>query len=362
MILLDMKMCMAENSNFNIIADDLYHEILNGELAPFTIAFNEEYYSNLKEKSLQIHSKYKKVFIVGMGGSFLGAKTIIEGLKLNKNVEFIYYIEEPLVSEKLAQITKDDLVICISKSGQTTEVLYVLEKLLELNFKNIIGLTANNNSKLAKICHENGFEVLKHEEISGRFSFLTNVGILPSLIAGLNVQAFLSGVKEAIEKILVLKDKSFYKSIKTQLFNKNLNLNILMPYSFSLKTFTQWFCQLYAESLNRKEFKIMPFPSLGTVDQHSVLEGYLQNPEDKMITFIVKNEESLLFQEYLLTKRICIERGMEVRTFEFPQIGAKELGFLMTYFALEVVFIAKVIGIDPFNQEMVERRKLLNKL
>ena len=348
--------------NYFSTANEIYSEILNNQLAPISIAFDNKYYIELNQKAQEIKTKYNKIFVVGMGGSFLGAKTIIEGLNLLQKLEFIYYIEDDILNPKLQEITGQDLVICISKSGETTEVLYILEKLLKSNFKNIIGITANLSGKLAKICNQNNFEILKHEEVSGRFSFLTNVGILPSLIAGFNLENFLLGVKDAINIILVKYDESFYKHLNSQLFNKNLNLNILMPYSFKLKTLTNWFCQAYAESINRKEFKIMPFPSIGTVDQHSVLEGYLQNPEDKMITFIAKKETSLLYKEYLLTKKICTERGMEVRTFEFEQIQEKEIGFLMTYFAIEIIFIARILGINPFNQEMVEKRKKLNIL
>jgi glucose-6-phosphate isomerase len=342
-------------------AKEIYGEIDKKLLQAISIYKDDVYYANLKQKADEIKKKYKKVFIVGMGGSFLGSKTIVESLNLSNNLDFIYYIEDEILLPKLSSITNEDLVICISKSGQTTEVLYILEKLLEANFKNIIGITANLNGRLASICVENGFEVLKHEEVSGRFSFLTNVGILPSLIAGIDLQKFLEGVKEAINLILVKKDEDFFTHLKSQLFNKNLNLNILMPYSFKLKALTNWFCQLYAESLNKDGFTIMPYPSIGTMDQHSVLEGYLQNPEDKMITFIIKKDDSLLYKEYLLTKKICLERGMEIRSFEFFEIKEKEIGFLMTYFAIEVIFIARVLGINPFNQEMVEKRKKLKE-
>jgi glucose-6-phosphate isomerase len=343
-------------------AKEIYGEIDKNLLQAISIYKNDVYYANLKQKADEIKKKYKKVFIVGMGGSFLGSKAIIESLNLSSDVDFIYYVEDEILFPKLSSITNDDLVICISKSGQTTEVLYILEKLLEANFKNIIGITANLNGRLASICGKNGFEVLKHEEVSGRFSFLTNVGILPSLIAGIDLQKFLQGVKDAVELILVKKDDDFFTHLKSQLFNKNLNLNILMPYSFKLKALTNWFCQLYAESLNKNGFKVMPYPSIGTMDQHSVLEGYLQNPEDKMITFIIKKDDSVLYKEYLLTKKICSQRGMEIRSFEFSEIKEKEVGFLMTYFAIEVIFIARVLGINPFNQEMVEKRKKLKNL
>ena len=343
--------------DYSHILNYIQSDIIENELSPIGVIFNQKYYQEMQKKAEEIKAKYSKVFIVGMGGSFLGAKAIIDGLGLSKSIEFIYCIEEDLLQKKIAEITMQDLVICISKSGETVEVLHILEKLLEVNFKNIIGLTANNKSKLGNICHENHFEVLKHEEISGRFSFLTNVGILPSLIAGFPLEEFMKGVKEAIDTILNKQDDNFYKHLNSQLFNKKLTLNILMPYSFKLQTLTSWFCQLYAESLNRREFNIMPYPSIGTTDQHSVLEGYLQNPEDKIITFIVKKDGSLLYREYFLTKAICMQRGIEVRTFEFSEIGAKEIGFLMTYFAIEVIFIAKAIGVNPFNQEMVEKRK-----
>jgi glucose-6-phosphate isomerase len=347
--------------NFTKIADEIYSQITNEDLQAISIIYNKEYYNNLKQKVQEIQSKYQNIFIVGMGGSFLGAKTIIQGLNLtNRNVNFIYHIQENILNEKISNITSNDLIIAISKSGNTTETLYILNKIIAKGHKNIITITENKEGELCKISTKNNFEILKHERVSGRFSFLTNVGILPALIAGLDLENFIEGVKTAIDNILIQKDVTFYNNLNNQLFNKNLNLNIIMPYVFEFKTLTKWFCQLYTESLNRKEFNIMPFPSIGTVDQHSLLEGYLQNPEDKMITLIAKKEDTLLYKEYLLTKTICEERGLYIRNFEFKEITSHTIGFLMAYSAIEVIFIAKIIGINPFNQEMVERRKALN--
>ncbi len=341
----------------------VYEKLKEGHFRALSIAFDDVYYNNLKSLAVRLQNQYKKIFVIGMGGSFLGAKTIIEALKLCKvEVCFLYFIEDELLEEQISKITNQDLVLTISKSGNTTETLYILEKIIAKGIRNGLSITENENGELAKISKNNSFEVLKHEPVCGRFSFLTNVAILPCLIAGLNLESFLSGVKKAINEIFVSQNEEFDKFLELQMLDKALNLNILMPYSIKMQSLTYWFSQLYAESLNKDGFKIMPFPSIGTRDQHSVLEGYLQNPKDKMITFIIKKETNLLYKEYLLTKKICEEQGLKVRAFEFERITEEELGFIMSYLVIEVLCIAEGLRIDPFNQEMVEKRKKLKVL
>lgn len=347
-----------QNLLYTKMIEQILNEIKTRNLRAFSILNDESYYINLKQKA-QTFKKYKKIYVVGLGGSFLAAKALMEALYFKSQfIEFIYYIEEDILNQTLSQITTKDLIICISKSGKTKETIFIINKIIENGVcKNVVCITGDKESDLYKIAIKNNFEVLEHEDVSGRFSFLTNVALLPLLIAGFNLEEFLQGAKLAIKQISSGESQDFISSIKQQLYNKNINLNILMPYSIKLEWFTKWFCQLYAESLNRKEFKIMPYPSIGTVDQHSVLEGYLQNPQDKMINFIVKKENSLLYEEYKITKYMCNKMNIHTRTFEFEEIKERELGFLMCYFGIEVLYIAKVLGIDPFNQEMVEKRK-----
>jgi glucose-6-phosphate isomerase len=345
---------------FEAITKTIKEEIKNGTLKEIGIINEHEYYKQIIQKAEQLKSKYKNFYIIGLGGSLLGAKTIIDGLNLNDGrVKFIYYIQENFLEKIISKITEDDLIIAISKSGATIEVITILEVLLKEGHKNILGITANNEGKLAKICRQNGFEILKHEAVSGRFSYLTNVAILPCLLAGFNLEGFLKGARSLLKKVFDEKWNIFYDSIYSQIFDKNLNLHIMMPYNLELKTLTSWFCQIYAESLSRKEFKIMPYPSIGTIDQHSVLEAYLQNPEDKIITLIIAVKKGVLGREFELTKKICKDTNMKVRVFEFENLNEETLGFLMTFLAIEVIFIGKFIGFNPFIQEMIERRKLL---
>lgn len=345
---------------FKVLKRQIESDITKNKIRELGMYNDTKYYKKLITKAESLKKSYKNFHIVGMGGSFFGAKTIIDGLKLNNGrVNFIYHLQQYFLTERIKKISKDDLVICISKSGETLEVLTILEVILKNGFKNILVIT--NGGKLLQIAKENKFEVLPHELVSGRFSYLTNVGILPSLLAGFDLEKFLQGVSTAFEKVFKEDWDFFYSGLHTQIFNKHLNFSILMPYVMELKTLTKWYCQLYAESLNRKEFKIMPYPSIGTVDQHSVLEGYLQNPEDKLMTLIIAEKDNVLHTEFKLTEKICKEVKMETRSLEFDKVDEVSLGFLMTFFALETIFIAKFIGINPFNQEMVERRKRLSR-
>lgn len=348
-----------DNTIFSNTRNNLKKSIINDEIREIGIFQDQKYYESLQKYAEQLKQEYRNFHVVGIGGSLLGGKAIIDGLKLNnKRVNFIYHIQESFLLERIGKISGDDLVICISKSGETLETLTILEKIMSLGFKEILCIT--NGGKLMEIAKKHKFTVLPHEPVSGRFSYMTNVGMLPSLLAGFDLQKFLSGVKVCFDKVFEEIWEPFFEGIYVQAFNKNLNFKILMPYNMEFRVLVSWYMQLYAESLNRKEFKIMPYPSFGTIDQHSILEGYLQNPDDKLITFVIAGKEKVLYNEFSLTSKICEEVKMLKRVFEFETIDESCLGFLMTFFALEVIFIAKFIGINPFNQEMVERRKKLS--
>jgi glucose-6-phosphate isomerase len=230
-------------------------------------------------------SKGKKNFIVfGTGGSNLGAKALINILQGDEKINIFFYDNIDPINFKNS-IRKIDLrsagIIVISKSGSTPETLSQYACLIEIFdqknelsilFNNSLIITEDKNSPLANIAHKNKCTLLKHEnEIGGRFSIFSNVGMVPAILAGLDVKKIHEGALEEIKhqaNFDFLKIAQFfrYQTAKTYLAN-----SVLMTYSDALYYFGKWYLQLWAESIGKNNKGITAIHSVGTTDQHSQL-------------------------------------------------------------------------------------------
>ena len=243
----------------------------------------------------------KKTFIVfGTGGSNLGARALINvSIKENSNLLFYDNIDPNSFQRSFSNIDFNSTAfIVISKSGKTPETLFQFGSIAELasqnneleNFyKNTLIITEFDNSPLFNIAKKYNCLLLEHKkDIGGRYSVFSNVGMVPAIIAGLNVQNIYAGankVKNALE------NEQYYKIGQLFKYQNNLNLlsSVLMTYSDSLYYFGKWYLQLWAESIGKKNQGISPIHSIGATDQHSQLQLYLDGPKDKFFTFITTN-------------------------------------------------------------------------
>lgn len=367
------------------------NQIKQQEIPAINIVNNDDDLKLFEELANKI-KKFKKVIILGVGGSSLGAKTIC-ALKNQDKVEFLESIDTTTIANKFAKIDlKNSFFLVISKSGQTIETncqtLIAIDKFKKEKISNFqdhfLFITQNNDSFIGKIAQNIKSQIIAHpKDIGGRYSVFCIVGLLPALIAGLDIKKIRIGAKKAINDFL--ENNLITKDIITQieLYHQGYTNNVLMPYIDNLENFNHWYRQLSAESLGKNNFGPTPINSMGTVDQHSQLQLYLEGPKDKFFTFITQENHpsnqkvtklenvTTLFDNKLLSEIVKIEeettievlnqRKLPIRIFCINELDEEILGSLMMQMFIETITIAKIINIDPFDQPAVELRKDLAK-
>lgn len=376
---------------------ELREDIKNNKIAPLNIAFQEDDLVNFQNLAKNIKTKAKKVIILGVGGSSLGAKTIA-AIKEKHVIEIDFFesIDGETLKIKLNKIDlKTSYFLVISKSGQTIEtVCQTLIIINELKRQKITDfahqftfVTQNKESDIGKIAQEIGSQIQPHpNDIGGRFSYLTIVALLPAALIGCDIKKIRSGAKKTLEDFIsqdVISNKITNICAKRlYLFDSGYGSNVIMPYIDSLKDFTDWYRQLWAESLGKNGFGSTPINSMGTVDQHSQLQLYLDGPKDKFFTFILHKNVTRNFEikdlpncptkfggkilnqvvraEQESTIEILAKQNLPIRIIEMEHLDEESLSALMMQMFLETILIAKVKNINPFDQPAVEDRKILS--
>ena len=338
-----------------------------------------------------------KIIVFGTGGSNLGARTL-NNISLNRNIDIEFFDNiDPLVFEnsfKNIDYNNTGFII-VSKSGETPETLSQFgvliekaeqEKKLKTFFENTLVVTEYKNSTLYNAAKKNNILTLEHDkDIGGRYSIFSNVGIAPAIIAGLDIEQLYLGAKEVLENI----DKYIDINIGKYLYssnNNNYNSSIIMTYSDSLYFFGKWYLQLWSESLGKENKGITPIHSVGTTDQHSQLQLYLDGPKDKFFTFItsdhfgkglkinnkffdntsadyLKNKSmgDLMFAEQKATIETFKRNKFKFRQIHLPLINELSIGKLLTLSIIETIATCTYMDVNPFNQPAVEQGKILTK-
>tara|TARA_B100000123_G_scaffold127903_1_gene94300 strand:- start:480 stop:1652 length:1173 start_codon:yes stop_codon:yes gene_type:complete len=329
--------------------------------------------------------KFKKVVIIGMGGSVLASKSIYNFMKnkIKKKFYFIDNLDREILKNFLNE-KKNTLFLLISKSGTTLETLSsvsIIEKIIK-NYNTVV-ITENSNNPLNKFAIEKKLRIIEHKKyIGGRFSVFSDVGMFPAYLMGLNVSKILNAAQKSFknfEKILI-QDVPILNNIYS---NKNFNSIVLLNYSNELYPFLEWCQQLIAESLGKKGKGLLPVISKAPKDHHSLLQLYLGGPKDKLFYIfsdetnqdliikknIFKNSYDLknkhLNQIVLIQKKALVqtldEKKIPYKEFSFTTRNETALGKLFAYFILETVLIGKTLKINPFNQPEVETVKIKTK-
>ncbi|MDC3127326.1 glucose-6-phosphate isomerase [Candidatus Pelagibacter bacterium] len=346
---------------------------------------------NFQIKDLKKFKRYKRFVLIGMGGSILGSEAIYEFLKskIRKNFHFFDNLDE----EKLDIFRKSHkfnktLFIVISKSGETLETLsnLVALKILKKNSKNLIVVTEKNNGYLHSLSKKMKFYFIEHRSyVSGRYSVLSEVGILPTYLMGLQISNLR---KNLLVHLKNKKNKSFLKDSTIKLANiilrKKIKSLILFNYEPKLEKFLYWYQQLIAESLGKKGRGLLPIISPAPKDHHSLLQLYLDGPRDKLFYILsssqdfkykiftknlgekfkylnnlslnqIKNAQKKAFMQSLKKKKIAF------REFKIGHFNEQTIGELFSYFIIETAMIGKLININPFDQPAVEKVKKATK-
>ena len=345
---------------------------------------------NFKIRNLKKFKTFKTIAIIGMGGSILGVEAIYSFLKkkIKKKVFFFNDLDENKIScfkknQKLSKV----LFIIISKSGNTIETLSNTFSLsiIKKNSKNVIIISEKKNNILFSLSKKMNLFYIEHKDyIGGRFSVLSEVGIIPAYLMGINIFKLRSRILDSLslKNRIYLKDHTtkLASLIKSQKFNDLIFLNYLPE----LEKFLFWSQQLVAESLGKQNKGFLPVISSAPKDHHSLLQLYLDGPHNKLFYIFsfekkslkkIKLNKNINIKSFLNKKRLSTikqaqknaliktfkKKKIPFREFRIKEINEETLGKLFSYFIIETIIIGKLLNINPFNQPAVEQVKEYTK-
>ena len=343
---------------------------------PLLKTLSKNYKLGYKKKLIYSLKKYKELNLIGMGGSILGTQSIYNFLqhKIKKKI----YFYDNLQNKELSTSNKKKINLIISKSGNTLETItnFNLISFKEKKNKNIF-LTEKKDSFLIQLANKLKAEIVEHKNyVGGRYSVLSEVGMLPSELIGLNERKFKNFNNLIKNKYFINSLINNVSAIKYFIINKKSN-SIILNYDESSDSLFKWYQQLTAESLGKKGKGILPVISTMPKDNHSLLQLYLDGPKNSFFTFFSikeKNSQKLnnsnLFGNYcklknknvyqilraqkIATENVFQRKKIPFRSFEVLKRNEETLGELFTFFILETILLGKLLKINPFDQPSVE--------
>ena len=340
------------------------------------------YKYSFQKKNLKKYKTKLNYRIIGMGGSSLGAKAIYDFLKhkIKKNFKFIDNLNNNSSKEK-----KNYTNIIISKSGNTLETIINSNITINKGDKNIF-ITEKKNSYLYLFAKKLKADIIHHNNfIGGRYSVLSEVGMLPAELMGLNSNNF---------KIFndLIKNKNFMNNLISNVgsilyFSQKKKFNsVIINYDEKSESIFKWYQQLVAESLGKNKKGILPIVSNMPKDNHSVMQLYLDGFENNFFTFFyVNGGKSLKINNNLLLKsqnnlrnknisnityfqkkaseNVFMKKNIPFRSFDIKKRDEKTLSEIFSFFILETILLGKCLNVDPYNQPAVELiKKETNKI
>ncbi|MDH3324418.1 MAG: hypothetical protein OEL89_02170 [Candidatus Peregrinibacteria bacterium] len=372
---------------------DFLEKIHNKNLGFYQIFDDSNFQTQVKEIEIfakSLRQKFSHFVVLGMGGSALGFEVIQKifehksdkTFKVLKNIDpaTILELEETFPLEKTG-------FIVVSKSGTTVETisefLYFKTKVPAENFV----FVSEKDSFLHKTATEMNCQFFEMpNNIGGRFSVLTAVGMLPSAILGVNIHKILAGGKSMAKNF---QSEKFTENVSFKLATaqfiatkKNLNTHVLWTYSEKIKSFGFWVEQLLAESTGKKGSGITPLIATGVTDQHSTLQNFVEGIDNKFFLFLrpksyVKTEKiqapekfnfingkkfsEIMDAEFRGTRDSLTEKNCPNLTIEIDEISEFTLGELFMLFECKTAFLGEFFKINAFDQPGVERSKVLTK-
>ena len=348
-------------------------DIILKENSQILLSLSKNYLDNFSKKYLIQYKKYNKLRIIGMGGSSLGAQAIYSFLK-HKIKKKISFLSNLTIEQK--QSNKKHLNLVISKSGNTLETIVNSNFFINRNDKNIF-ITENKKNYLHSLAQKLKADIIHHNDyIGGRYSVLSEVGMLPAELMGLkssNFRQFNS----------LIKNKKFMNSLiqnvsSTLYYIKNKKFNsIILNYDEKSQNLFYWYQQLIAESLGKKNKGLLPIVSSLPKDNHSVMQLYLDGFKNNFYTFFYvhenktkkinaenllsshkflknKNLNHIIFAQKKATENVFNRKKIPFRSFEIKKRDEKTLGELFTFFILETILIGNSLKINPYDQPAVE--------
>jgi glucose-6-phosphate isomerase len=371
----------------------------------------------LRDLAVRFADRATDIVLLGTGGSSLGGQTLAQlaghavpgvgALRSGPRLHFMDNLDPESFAALLERLPlQTSRFAAISKSGGTGETLMqsiaVLSALQAASLGPRIPDIFLGLSEPAKAGKANGLRDLlgtfkvpmldHHTGVGGRFSVLTNVGLLPAAILGLDVVAIREGGGLALAPVLAKKKAADVPAALGAALSvamaetKGKSIAVVMAYADRLERFTRWYVQLWAESLGKDGKGTTPIAALGPVDQHSQLQLFIAGPRDKLFTVITtdragqgpridkdlakvagepglggKTIGDLVAAQGRATAETLAKNGCPVRTIHVPKIDEESMGELLMHFMLETIIAAQLLGVDAFDQPAVEEGKVLAK-
>lgn len=381
------------------------------------LGYNEETVWYVKEYAAMVQGRFDNVLVLGIGGSALGGMAVTEALlkpywnllteEQRNGLPKIFFLDniDPDSICGLLNILdlKRTLVNVVTKSGSTAETMAqfmivknLLEKELGDNYRyNIVATTDKKTGVLRQIAEQEGYKTfVVPDDVGGRFSVFSAVGLLPFALVGLDIDEIMNGIKDMD---LALKNTDINENIAAQNalihylmdIKKGKNLSVMMPYSSRLKYVSDWYVQLWAESLGKNKDKLgndihigpTPIKALGATDQHSQIQLYNEGPNNKLINFIRVKEfdntleipnifeytgigylggktiNRLINAEADATRVALTDYNRPTVTITIDKINGYNIAQLLYMLEIQTAIAGELYNIDAFNQPGVEQAK-----
>jgi glucose-6-phosphate isomerase len=408
---LDAAMAVVENALKRLRADDAA-----GRLPLLALPGAADDLDDIRAAAARLRADATDVVFLGTGGSSLGGQTLaqlrdyaVPGLGRFAESPRIHFLDnlDPLtfgaLLEKLPLRTAR--FVAISKSGGTGETLMqaiaVLTALDKAGLRGrageaMLGLsepkTPNGRNALRALLEPEGVPFLDHHTgIGGRYSVLSNVGLLPAAVLGLDIAAIRQGAAEACEPLrggaaAADAPAALGAALNIAFALEGRGVTVLMAYADRLERFTRWWVQLWAESLGKDGKGSQPVAAIGPVDQHSQQQLYLAGPNDKLFTLITldgagkgpaidpalaarageagfggRRIGDLVAAQGRAMADTFARNGRPTRRIQIERLDERAMGELLMHFMLETILTGYAMGVDPFDQPAVEEAKLLAK-
>jgi len=393
------KLSHSTRQSPTIKAFEAYFDEVIGDNPGFIRILNDlELLKISKDRANNLKNQFDRMIVMGVGGSSLGAKAIVQAFDCKDKITFFENLDSYSFEREMGKLKdlKKIQWVAISKSGGTLETLTQLQFVHEFYEKQNVDLkkqmtviTEKKSNPLFNWATENQIPVLEVPlDVGGRFSILTPVGMFPAAFAGLEIDGFINGAKE------VLKNKKSLVEFCSHIadsFEKEEWITVMWIYSESLKTFGLWYQQLWAESLGKKKTldgksaprASTPMIMVGSNDQHSMLQQVMEGARDKFFIFMrsdreensgqklsnvifpdfkfLKNESmGKLFKAQVVgTQEALMKENIHSLTIQLTKFDEQEMGSLFFYFEMVTAMLGKYHNINTYDQPGVELSKKL---
>ncbi|MBN1551961.1 glucose-6-phosphate isomerase [bacterium] len=399
------------------IHENVYRQKTNGELGFTKLPYDTDMLETIQFHANRQKRKWQSIVLFGIGGSALGANMLFKalchsfhneltaGIKETPNLYILDNIDpETLVALREIIDPSETLLILVTKSGGTIETwanYFAYLKLFNpsLRTEQVIAITDPKKGFLRMLAEQNAWQCLDiPSDVGGRFSVLSPVGLFPAALLGLDIVSIIEGAKDMDHHSdsCEWKDNPALQMATVTCYlltQKSKSISVLLPYSNAMLCFADWYRQLWAESLG-KRFSVSgkeiftgqtPIKALGTTDQHSQIQLYVEGPNDKLITFIkinsfrkdagfhsevgntpFKHIEVLRLSELMNieldgTRKALTENHRPNILIEIPEISEYTIGKLVYFYEMATCYAGKYLDIDAFDQPGVESGKKLAK-